>query len=244
MRIGDSNRPTGTRRPGSAAAPAADSPSREAATPAARDSAAVMGIPANELSPKVREALIQLMAEVDRLRQENERNKARIAYLEQLADEDTLVPIANRRAFVRELSRTISFSQRYNAPSSIIYFDLNGLKAINDGFGHAAGDAALVHVANMLIENIRGSDLAARLGGDEFGVILAQADEKVARDKAAALAAAVAAHPLEFEGHTIALHLAYGVHTFRGGENPVEALAEADRAMYAQKQGTRSPPGR
>jgi len=51
----------------------------------------------------VREALIQLMAEVDRLRQENERNKARIAYLEQLADEDALVPIANRRAFVREL---------------------------------------------------------------------------------------------------------------------------------------------
>jgi len=75
-------------------------------------------------------------------------------------------------------------------------------------------------------------------------VILAQADEKVARDKAASLVAAVAARPLAFEGHTIALNLAYGVHTFRGGENPVEALAEADRAMYAQKQGNRSTPGR
>jgi diguanylate cyclase (GGDEF)-like protein len=204
--------------------------------PAVQDVVSVMGIPPAELTPKVRAALMQLLSEVERLRQEIEQSKARIAHLEQLADEDSLVPLVNRRAFVRELSRTISFSQRYGTPSSVIYFDLNGLKRINDTYGHSAGDAALVHIAQTLVDNIRGSDLAARLGGDEFGVILAQADDKVARDKAAALAAAIAARPLDWEGQAIALDLAWGVYTFHGGEDARDALARADHEMYVRKQ--------
>ncbi|MGE0747494.1 MAG: GGDEF domain-containing protein [Rhodospirillales bacterium] len=243
MKVGG---PDGTRRPqrtgriGGTGAPAA--PSAPAAGPA-QDVVSIMGIPQAELTPKVREALMQLLAEVERLRTEFEKTRARIAHLEQLADEDALVPLVNRRAFVRELSRTISFSQRYGAPSSVIYFDLNGLKRINDTHGHAAGDAALVHIAHVLVDNIRGSDLAARLGGDEFGVILAQADQKAARDKAAALAEAVAARPLDWEGHPIPLALAWGVYTFHGGEDARDALARADQEMYARKQESRPRSG-
>ncbi len=198
-----------------------------------------MGIPANELTPKVRDAIMKLMAEVENLRKDLDQSRVRIEYLERLADQDTLAPVANRRAFVRELSRVISFSERYNSPSSVIYFDVNGLKAINDTYGHSAGDAALMRVADILIENVRGSDVVGRLGGDEFAVILTQGDREAALEKAAILLDKIESQPLEWNGESIPLRLAYGVHTFQGGEDPDTALAAADRAMYAHKNGDR-----
>jgi diguanylate cyclase (GGDEF)-like protein len=215
----------------------------EATQPAASrpvgDTSTVLGIPAHELSPKVREAIMQLMAEVDQLRRELQQSRERIAYLERLADQDALAPVANRRAFVRELSRIMAFSERYNAPASVIYFDVNGLKPINDNFGHAAGDAALMRVADVLVENVRESDVVGRLGGDEFGVILSQADEPTANDKAHVLVEQIEAAPMEWQGERIPLHVSYGVYTFRGGDSAGDALAAADRAMYAHKQSSK-----
>jgi diguanylate cyclase (GGDEF)-like protein len=200
------------------------------------DSATVLGIPAGELTPKVRDALMRLMQEVDSLRRELEQSRQRIAYLEQLADQDSLAPVANRRAFVRELSRTIAFSERYNSPSSVIYFDVNGLKPINDTYGHPAGDAALMQIADALVENVRESDIVGRLGGDEFAVILSHGDEEAAREKAETLSATIESQPLDWNGAAIPLRVSWGVYTFRGGDSAGEALAAADRAMYAHKQ--------
>lgn len=204
------------------------------------DVSSIMGLTDTDLTPKVRDAIMQLMAEVDRLRHESEQQQARIAYLEQLADQDTLAPIANRRAFVREMSRLISYGERYGTPSSIVYFDLNGLKQINDTHGHAAGDAALVKLAGVLLENVRESDVVGRLGGDEFGALLAHADEATATEKAQQLVTAIEAEPVEFEGHTIPIRVAWGVYTFLGDESAGEALAAADRAMYERKNAARS----
>lgn len=235
-----------TRRP----APAAGARSYEKAGSAASggaargpvDAASVLGIPANELTPKVHEAILRLMEEVERMRRELEDSRSRIRYLEDLADKDTLVPIANRRAFVRGLSRILSYSERYGTPSSVIYFDLNGLKQINDTKGHAAGDAAIVKVANILAGNVRESDVVGRLGGDEFGVMLSHADEQAAAAKAEQLARQIADDPLDWNGETIELRVAYGVHTIHGGGDASDALAAADRAMYAHKAGTRKEP--
>jgi diguanylate cyclase (GGDEF)-like protein len=198
-----------------------------------------MGIPADELTPKVRQAILALMAEVDRLRQEVERGLARISHLEKLADEDTLAPIANRRAFVRELARYIAFADRYGTPSSLIYFDVDGLKAINDRYGHGAGDAALVQIANTLIANVRKSDVVARMGGDEFAVLLSHADGPIAATKARDIIAKIEAAPLDWNGEKIPLSLAFGVHTFRGGEDINTLLAAADKAMYERKRDTK-----
>jgi hypothetical protein len=66
------------------------------------------------------------------------------------ADQDMLLPILNRRAFVRELSRFIGFAERYGTPASVVYFDLNNFKHINDAHGHAAGDSVLQHFASLL----------------------------------------------------------------------------------------------
>ncbi len=166
-----------------------------------------------------------------------EASKHRMAKLERLADEDSLAPISNRRAFVRELSRLMSFAERYGAPSSLLFFDVNGMKEINDTHGHGAGDAALLQVANILLEQVRTSDVVGRLGGDEFGVILAQADQAAALEKAASLAKAIESAPLEWQGTTITLELAHGAYTFLGGDNVESALAAADEAMYAHKRG-------
>ncbi|MGH6798711.1 MAG: GGDEF domain-containing protein [Roseiarcus sp.] len=208
----------------------------EAATgSAAVDLVTLSGIPEAELTPKVRQALMSLLAEIDQLRREVGDARARIEYLERLADEDALMPIANRRAFLRELSRMISFAQRYGAPASIVYVDVNEMKAINDEFGHAAGDAALMQVSRTLVENVRASDVVGRLGGDEFGILLVQADQTIAEHKAAQLAEAVVAHPLVWQGRPIPLSIAYGVHAFDGTVEAGSAIDAADRAMYARK---------
>jgi len=201
------------------------------------DTASIMGIPEGELTPKVRQAILTLLDEVARLREDLERSQARIEHLERLADEDSLIPVRNRRAFVRELSRIVSYTERYQTPSSVLFFDVDELKQINDRFGHAAGDAALNHVANILIRSTRESDIIGRLGGDEFAIIMVHADANAAHAKAQELAEKVVASPFSWNGETIGVTVAYGVHSFVGGENALSALAAADRQMYAQKKG-------
>lgn len=199
------------------------------------DTTSIMGIPEAELTPKVRAAIMTLMEEVGRLRQEVENAQRRLEELENYADQDPLIPVFNRRAFVRELSRIKSFSERYNATASLVYIDLNDFKQINDRYGHAGGDAALAHVAGVLRANIRESDIIGRLGGDEFGVILVHADENVARDKAQSLVTALEKTPFEWEGAKIPIRAAHGVYTIKPGVEIATALDEADKAMYARK---------
>jgi len=197
--------------------------------------ASILGIPDAELTAKVRSAIMQLMEEVEALRRELNQSRQRISYLEQLADQDALAPVANRRAFVRELSRIMAFSERYETESSLIYFDVNGLKPINDTYGHPAGDATLMRIADVLVENVRESDVVGRLGGDEFAVILSQANAPTASEKAASLVATIEAQPLDRNGEEIPIQVSYGIYTFKGGDTAGDALAAADRAMYAHK---------
>jgi diguanylate cyclase (GGDEF)-like protein len=201
-----------------------------------KDIAAVLGIPEAEFTPKVKAAILSLVQEAEKLRRELDDTRKRVAQLEELADQDTLLPIANRRAFVRELSRVMSHMERYNAPHSVLFFDLNGLKRINDSLGHAAGDVALTAVARTLLDNTRESDLVGRLGGDEFGVILAQADTAAANAKAARLAELIEAQKVEWRGQKIGLSVAYGTYALKGKEDANDALHAADRAMYARKR--------
>ncbi len=207
------------------------------ATPRRIDTAAVLGIPEGELSAAVRAALQTLIEEVDRLRRELEQSRKRIAHLERLADEDPLAPIANRRAFVRELSRLMSFAERYGSTGAVLYFDVNDLKRINDRHGHSAGDAALKLIAEVLRANVRESDVVGRLGGDEFGVALAQVEPSAAAEKAAFLADAIVRRPLEWDGATIPLSVSWGAYPFSGAEQADTAIEAADRAMYDVKRG-------
>ena len=207
-----------------------------AAEDGSEDAVGLLGLPEQELTPSVRSALGHLIEEVAELRQELGMTQDRLVELERLADEDALARISNRRAFLRDLARAISYVERYGAACSLLYFDVNGLKIINDTYGHAAGDAALIHVADMLRYNTRTSDVVGRLGGDEFGVLLARASETNATNKAHQLAQAIAEARFTWDGTVIPVSVAFGAHALSPGEDPQEALAAADRAMYRQKR--------
>ncbi|THD77418.1 MAG: GGDEF domain-containing protein [Phenylobacterium sp.] len=205
-----------------------------AAAPA--DTAAFLGLTEADLTPAIRAALMTLLTEIDDLRGQVARLKAQLEESEDLADRDALTPLLNRRALLRELSRIRTFSQRYGAPASLVYFDLDGFKTVNDRYGHAAGDAALTAVAERLLAHVRESDIVGRMGGDEFAVILVQADEAVATAKAGALAQAIEREPIRFGDWSAPLHISYGVRQISPELEPEALIAQADAAMYAAKR--------
>lgn len=200
------------------------------------DTTSIMGIPPEEMTVKVRDAIMNLMEEVDHLRKDLQDAQRRLQRMEKLADEDSLLPVANRRAFVREMSRMISFADRYDAASSLIFIDVNNMKKVNDELGHGAGDAVLEHVAYKLLENVRDLDTVGRLGGDEFAVILAQTSEKDAALKAQSLIDQITSSKAHYEGHDIPVKVAYGVVSFDKNREVDETLAEADKKMYENKR--------
>jgi diguanylate cyclase (GGDEF)-like protein len=176
-----------------------------------------------------------LMHEVDRLKRDLEQTRLRMEDLARAADQDMLLPILNRRAFVREITRFIGFSERYGTPAAVIYFDLNNFKAVNDAHGHAAGDSVLRHFADLVASQIRDSDILARIGGDEFGVILSHVTADQAAKKAESLVRSLRDRPPVWQGKRVPLSFSYGVYELKAGERPDGAIAGADRAMYAQK---------
>jgi diguanylate cyclase (GGDEF)-like protein len=179
--------------------------------------------------------LARIIAERDGARAEAEALRQRLAAAEQLADRDPLTPVLNRRAFMRELARAAAFCTRYRAPAALVYFDLDGFKAVNDRWGHAAGDAVLDWVARGLLDHVRESDVVARLGGDEFAVLLAQAEADAARAKASALVVELEREPVGVDGRAIPVRLSAGVRAFEPGLTPARWLAEADAAMFVRK---------
>ena len=204
------------------------------------DSADFLGLSQAEMTPSVTVAMQTLLGEIDDLRGEVGRLKGRLAEIEDLADRDALTPLLNRRALLRELGRIRTFAQRYGSPASLVYFDLDDLKGVNDRLGHAAGDAALKAVAERLLENVRESDIVGRMGGDEFAVILAQADQATAEAKAASLARAIEAEPLRFGDWSAPLHISWGVREITQDVEAEALVAEADAAMYVKKRERKS----
>lgn len=156
-----------------------------------------------------------------------------------MADRDPLVPVLNRRAFLRETQRAVSFVERYHREAAVLFVDLDHFKLVNDTFGHAAGDAVLHHVARLLIENVRESDCVGRLGGDEFGVILAETGKDEAHAKARFLRDLLSASPAHHQGRAHAISATIGVHMITPLDDAETAIARADEAMYAAKPPVR-----
>ncbi len=119
----------------------------------------------------------------------------KIDRLRSLSITDPLTGLFNRRHLSERLEQEVSRRSRYGTSFSLVAFDLDGLKLINDGFGHKAGDSALLAVAESISKSVRAGDVAARIGGDEFVVILAQAAGTDADVLAKRVAAALAKQP-------------------------------------------------
>ena len=162
------------------------------------------------------------------------------AQLTQLANNDPMTGLVNRRRFEEELRARVSNARRYGEGGAILLLDLDNFKYVNDGFGHSAGDAMLRSIASLLTYRLRDTDMLARLGGDEFAVLLPHADQKTAEAIAADLLAALRDHSVPIAGRPIRLTASIGIACFDAGTSGgEELLADADRAMYAAKDAGR-----
>ena len=160
--------------------------------------------------------------------------------LEHLATHDPLTGLANGRLFFRTLEHVIARGSRSSEAAAVLYLDLDGFKAINDDFGHAAGDAVLAEIARRLEHNTRRSDLVARLGGDEFAAILDPVDGLDDARRAARRLVERVAYPVEFGDRSIPAGLSVGAAL---AEGTAEAcLHDADRALYSDKQRRTAAP--
>lgn len=182
-------------------------------------------------------ATIDPYAEIERLRAELETLRARAEAAEAAADHDVLTPALNRRGFIAAMKGAMAYCQRHDTPAVLLYLDLDGFKGVNDRLGHAAGDAALVHVAAMMKANLRESDTVGRLGGDEFGLLMLNAGLDEGREKARRLADTLQSEPFEWEGASTGLGGSFGVRAYTGQADPEIWLAEADAAMWVRKKG-------
>lgn len=178
----------------------------------------------------------QLTARNKALSEEVTQLRLRVLELEASADLDPLLPIFNRRAFMREVSRAQSVMSRYNMMSSIIFFDLDGFKRVNDRFGHGIGDKILEKVADSLLTGVRQCDMVARLGGDEFGVLLFKCDKIIADAKAGALACRIGDLSLQHPDGPIGITASWGAAQCEPEQTAAQVLDRADRAMYLDKR--------
>jgi diguanylate cyclase (GGDEF)-like protein len=174
--------------------------------------------------------------ELDRLRSEIERLRQTVEHLDRMAHEDSLVSLPNRRGFMRQLDRLIDRVKRYGDSGALLFVDVDGLKMINDSFGHSAGDEALIKVSELLQAGTRASDCVARIGGDEFAILLEHADDEAARQTAARLADLVADGDLRREGEALPLSIAVGVAVISSADTAEAVIARADAEMYEAKE--------
>jgi diguanylate cyclase (GGDEF)-like protein len=154
-----------------------------------------------------------------------------------LADHDPLTNLLNRRSFVAQLEAEVARSRRYGRPLSLLIFDLDELKALNDTYGHAAGDEALQHVGATLRSALRSGDHAARIGGDEFAVILTEAKLADAHTAAERIARHLEQEPADSRWK---LKTSFGIAAVCDELSDSDSLMRAaDDAMYSMKRGRR-----
>lgn len=165
-------------------------------------------------------------------------NSRLLQELHHQATHDALVDLPNQREFHSRLLSLAQSSARHRRPYALLFIDLDRFKDINDTGGHAAGDAALRRVADLLRGQVRSGDTAARLGGDEFAVLLPEAPRDHAESVARRILAAIDQLALPWEGKQFTLGASIGLAYSEFGQCGATALlGAADAACYAAKTG-------
>jgi diguanylate cyclase (GGDEF)-like protein len=154
------------------------------------------------------------------------------AQLSSLATTDTLTGAWNRRHFEQELQRELIQSQRYAEPLSLLMFDIDHFKAVNDRYGHPVGDTVLVGLTRLVQRNLRAADTLARWGGEEFVIMLPHCSADEAASLAEKLRALLAEQTFESVGQVTA---SFGVAQCRPDDSPQSWLKRADLALYQAK---------
>lgn len=178
----------------------------------------------------------ELKQEIVRLRRELRLLRIANMELERVAVMDTLTPLHNRRYFISALNERIVRRTRYDTHYAVLFLDINKLKYINDVYGHAAGDYAIVHAAQILLRHIRQSDVAARIGGDEFAIILEEVDQDFAMEKAMALDMALRESICPFGEVMLPISASIGLTIIEPNDREEDVIQRADKDMYSRKR--------
>ncbi len=161
--------------------------------------------------------------------------------LKHLALSDHLTGLANRAHFERVLETEFARAVRQDEPFTLLLLDLDGFKAVNDGFGHAAGDETLKEISHRLLTQVRAGDVLARLGGDEFGIVMRDGPTEAAQALARRIVRAVS-QPIRLStGDEVGVGVSVGMAAYANDVMSVRKLVtQADQALYeAKKQNER-----
>lgn len=166
--------------------------------------------------------------------------------LQDMAMRDDLTQLFNRRYFYDRLQRELDQARNLQRPLAVAVLDVDGLKTVNDAYGHQAGDLVLAAVGRLLVEHTRACDVPARIGGDEFAVIMPETDKTGAFAVARRLEEAVNNTTIvEVNGAHLRLNISMGISGFPWGGDDVDAMVQwADTHMYAAKTTHRGNGGR
>jgi len=154
-----------------------------------------------------------------------------------LALVDDLTNLFNRRGFSLLAGQQIKLSDRQQKEMLLVYVDLDGLKNVNDKYGHKEGDMALINVANILKETFRKSDIIARIGGDEFVILAIETSWAVRDILALRLQENVRRHNAVNHPYKLSLSVGFSCYDPENPRSVEELIEEADRYMYEEKQG-------
>ena len=193
-------------------------------------------IDAESEAQQAREALQRLTDENALLRAALADARSQLGQAEEESGRDALTALVDTRKFRDELERVVSQAARHKIPAALISVDVDDLKAVNEGHGRVAGDAALRHVARLLKSLIRSSDVAARNGGGAFSLLLDHLDADSALDTAERIARCVAGHPLDLGHCQLRLSAPVSVATILPGDTVEEVLRRAARNRERVKE--------
>ncbi|MBD0380033.1 response regulator [Paenibacillus sp. WST5] len=160
---------------------------------------------------------------------------------EQLAFRDPLTGVFNRRYFDLQIGMELQRIERYPAPISLVFIDIDRFKSINDGYGHHVGDLVLQGLAHLLQVNLRSTDLLARFGGEEFVIALPNTTAEQAIQIMQGILDKVRLKPVaQYEGHLFSITFSAGIAAWEPGLPVAEWISKADEAMYHAKQQGRN----
>lgn len=193
--------------------------------------------PANHLTKdtsKLLKTAYSLLAQAER---DLSLKDSRIKSLEKILTVDELTGLTNRRGFYKHFTKELDRTNRgENNGGLLVMIDLDLFKAINDNFGHQAGDEALRLVGSFLAKQIRHMDVAARLGGDEFILLLPNTSAAIAIERIQEIGEALNNLSFTWENATINIRGSLGVKEYSKDDSVESIIAEADRHMYKSKK--------
>lgn len=182
----------------------------------------------------------QLTTKMQALEQDGEQLRERLAQSKQEAMQDPLTGLPNRKAYEDRIATEVARCRRYPTPLTMVVWDIDMFKTINDTYGHAAGDRVLRVIGETLGGNIRETDFIARYGGEEFVLLLSQTSLDVASGVCEKLRQLIAATPFHFQDKPVSITLSGGLAELQQDEAVNTLFERADAAMYRAKQAGRN----